>query len=666
MTKKMKMKPENKPEMLTRTVDLTRESIVDETSRLVRLSFSSEEPVTRQSFFSDPWIEVLGHERSEVDLERLNNSAPVLYNHDRSERGNRIGVVERAWVEGGRGYAEIRLSKRDEVEGFWQDVKDGILRNVSVAYRINERKLEKEHKDKPDLYRVTSWTPMEISLVDIPADASVGIGRSAEDEPLAEDAPEERSLDTQPQPNQKEKTMPDKVVEKETPEHLDAKRKESPQVDETRKGEIMDEGAKRALELEKSRRTEIRKLFEGHDDHTTVRDQCLDDPEIDINEARKLLLDAIGKSEQPAANGLRVEVGETAAEKFSRAAEDAISVRAGLTDDRSKASELCGYQLVDIARKCLELHNVRTEGMDRSTMIGRAFTHSSSDFPKILENNARKAMLRGYEEAPEVFPRFTRVGNLSDFKIHTRTGIGTVASLRKVEEGGEYKHTTIGERGEQIQLATYGELFSITRQAIINDDLEAFTRIPRTLGRAAARTVGDLVFSILTDNPNMSDGKSVFHADHKNLAASGTAISAASVSKARAAMRKQKDGSATLNIAPRFLMTPVDLVDTAAVLMASETNPDQANSRVRNVATVNGALEVLADARLDAASATAWYLLADANSFDTIEVGYLDGVALPFLDDMDGWSIDGREYKVRIDAAAAPLEFRTMYKNPGS
>ena len=663
----MKTTPEKKnPEILTRTVDLTRESIVDEESRLVRLSFSSEEPVTRQSFFSDPWVEVLGHGAGEADLERLNSSAPVLYNHDRNERGNRIGVVERAWIENNRGHAEIRLSKRDEVEGFWQDVRDGILRNVSVSYRINERKLQEEHKDKPDLYRVVSWTPMEISLVDIPADATVGVGRSAEDEPTCgessqEDVPEERSLNTQPQPNQKEKTMPDKVVEKETPE-----RKESVEVDEKRKGEIMDEGAKRALETEKARRTEIRGLFEGHDDHSEVRDQCLDDPEVDVNEARKLLLDAIGKQEQPAANGQRIEMGESATEKFARAAEDAISVRAGLLDDKSKASELCGYQLVDIARKCLELHNVRTEGMDRSTMIGRAFTHSSSDFPKILENNARKAMLRGYEEAPEVFPRFTRAGNLSDFKIHTRTGIGTVASLRKVEEGGEYKHTTIGERGEQIQLATYGELFSITRQAIINDDLEAFTRIPRTLGRAAARTVGDLVFSILIDNPVMSDGVAVFHANHKNLAASGTAISAASVSKARAAMRKQKDGDATLNIRPSFLLTPVDIVDTAAVLMASETNPDQANSRVRNLATVNGALEVLADARLDAASATAWYLLADANSFDTIEVGYLDGVALPFLDDMDGWTIDGREYKVRIDAAASPLEYRTLYKNPGA
>ncbi len=597
--------------ILTRTIDLTQESIIDEDSRLVRLSFSSEEPVTRASFFSDPWVEVLGHGAGEADLARLNSSAPLLYNHDRSERDNRIGVVERAWIENNRGHAEVRLSKRAEVEGIWQDVRDGILRNVSVSYRINERKLQEEHKDKPDLYRVVSWTPMEISLVDIPADSTVGVGRSAEDETTRvessdEDAPEERSLEPQPsQPKPKEKTMPDKINKE--PEHLDAERKEDVNLDEVRSG-AMDEGAKRALETEKARRTEIRGLFEGHTDHTEVRDQCLDDPAVNINEARKLLLDAIGKQEQPATNGERIEVGESATEKFARAAEDAISVRAGLSDDRSKASELCGYQLVDIARKCLELHNVRTEGMDRSTMIGRAFTHSSSDFPKILENNARKAMLRGYEEAPEVFPRFTRAGNLSDFKIHTRTGIGTVASLRKVEEGGEYKHTTIGERGEQIQLATYGELFSITRQAIINDDLEAFTRIPRTLGRAAARTVGDLVFSILIDNPNMSDGKAVFHADHKNLLGSGTAISAASVSKARAAMRKQKDGDATLNIRPSFLLTPVDIVDTAAVLMSSETNPDQANSRVRNVATVNGALEVLADARLDAASATAWYL----------------------------------------------------------
>ena len=104
-----------------------RDSIIDPENHLVRLSFSSEKPLTRQSFFSEPWGEVLGHADGEVDFERLNNSAPLLYNHDRSKRDNRIGVVERAWIEKGRGYAEVHLSKRAEVKGLWQDVRDGIL-----------------------------------------------------------------------------------------------------------------------------------------------------------------------------------------------------------------------------------------------------------------------------------------------------------------------------------------------------------------------------------------------------------------------------------------------------------------------------------------------------------------------------------------------------------
>jgi hypothetical protein len=236
--------------------------------------------------------------------------------------------------------------------------------------------------------------------------------------------------------------------------------------------------------------------------------------------------------------------------------------------------------------------------------------------------------------------------------------------LDEIPESGEYKHGTIGERAESIKLATYGKLFSITRQAIINDDLTAFTDIPRKMGRAAARTVGDLVFSILIDNPAMSDSVALFHADHNNLASSGTAITAASVGAGRTAMRTQKDGTATLNIRPSFLIVPAAQEDTARVLMTSETDPSKTNSRVPN--PVRGAAEIIVDARLDDASTTAWYLAADPNTFDTIEVGYLDGIAAPFLDQQDGWTIDGVEYKVRIDAAAAPLEFRTLYKNPGA
>ncbi len=376
-----------------------------------------------------------------------------------------------------------------------------------------------------------------------------------------------------------------------------------------------------------------------------------------------MLLEEIGKRETPVVTDQRVEVGESSAEKFSRAAEDAIAFRAGISDKDAKPTELCGYTLLEMARKSLELRGVRTSGLDKRELVARAFTHSSSDFPKLLENNSRKAMLRGYEESEEVFQQFTRSGNLSDFKTHSRVGLGVFNSLDEIPESGEYKHGTIGERAESIQLATYGKMFSITRQAIINDDLTAFTEIPRKMGRAAARTVGDLVFNIINNNPNMSDGTALFHASHSNLG-SAAAPSAATVGAGRTAMRTQKDGAATLNISPTYFLVPAALEDTARVLMASETDPSQTNSKKPN--PVRNAAEIIVDARLDAASLTAWYLLADPNRFDTIEVGYLDGVAAPFLDQQDGWTVDGVEYKVRIDAAAAPLEFRTMYKNPGA
>jgi phage head maturation protease len=656
----------NKPEILTRTIDLTSRSIVDTESRLVRLSFSSEEPVTRQSLFGDAWVEVLGHAAEEVDFSRLNNAAPVLYNHDRSERENRIGVVERAWIENGRGYAEIRLSRRAEVEGLWQDVRDGILRNVSVAYRIHERKLIEEPENQPARYRVVRWTPMEISLVDIPADASVGIGRSEVREdstsepalsPLHREGQESEAgsktkIPTQPK---KENTMPEAV--KETGERAENAIPATPPVN-------VDQVRQEALNAEKARRTEIRSLFDKHGDHIALRDQCLDDPAVDVGEARKLLLEAIGKREEPVASNQRIEIGDTDVEKFSRAAEDAIAYRAGIAGKDVKPTELVGYTLLEMARQSLELRGVRTAHMDKRELVARAFTHSTSDFPKLLENNSRKAMLRGYEEAEEVFTQFTRTGNLTDFKTHSRVGLGVFEKLDEIPESGEYKHGTIGERAETIKLATYGRLFSITRQAIINDDLTAFTDIPRKMGRAAARTVGDLVFSILIDNPAMSDGVALFHASHNNLASSGTPITAANLGAGRTAMRTQKDGSATLNIRPSYLIVPAAQEDTARVLLASETDPSQANSKKPNA--VRNMAEIIVDARLDDASTTAWYLAADPNTFDTIEVGYLDGIAAPFLDQQDGWTIDGVEYKVRIDAAAAPLEFRTLYKNPGA
>lgn len=225
----------------------------------------------------------------------------------------------------------------------------------------------------------------------------------------------------------------------------------------------------------------------------------------------------------------------------------------------------------------------------------------------ILMDVAHNSMLKGWDESPETFPQWTKKGTLTDFKAAHRSGLDGFASLRQVREGAEYKCVTTSDRSEQIALATYGELFSITRQAIINDDLNALSNIPMAMGAAARRTIGDLVYAVLTANVKMSDKNSLFSADHKNLITHALDISG--LSTARKAMRLQQNPSnSVLNIPPKFLLVPVELEDRAEQLLRSTSLPDALNSGVAN--PYNNALTLLTEARLDAADTAAWYMLA--------------------------------------------------------
>lgn len=151
------------------------------------ISCSSEIPYLRTSYWDDPWIEVLGHKADECDLSRFNAGAGVLLaQHDREKSmGNTplsgIGRIEAARLSGTRMDVDIVISRREALADLRQDIIDGIVRNVSIGYLINERILIRQAGDatgEADEYRVTNWLPYEVSLVDIPADATVGLGRS--------------------------------------------------------------------------------------------------------------------------------------------------------------------------------------------------------------------------------------------------------------------------------------------------------------------------------------------------------------------------------------------------------------------------------------------------------------------------------------------------------
>jgi HK97 family phage major capsid protein len=187
------------PPLTDYTSTALRATGVDAETRECELSFSSEEPYERW------WgVEVLGHKQGEVDMSWVaSGRAPFLSNHRTDDQ---IGVVTRAWLKDRRGRAVVRFGKSQQAEQEMQDAKDSVRVNVSVGYEIRELELVKKDGDV-STYRVTDWLPLECSLVSIPADMSVGIGRSVPAETPARATP----ATTIPAQPRKEQSMTDPV-----------------------------------------------------------------------------------------------------------------------------------------------------------------------------------------------------------------------------------------------------------------------------------------------------------------------------------------------------------------------------------------------------------------------------------------------------------------------
>lgn len=427
----------------------------------------------------------------------------------------------------------------------------------------------------------------------------------------------------------------------------------------------------RVLAEESGRRTAITAAFGGFaTGHAELLTTCLNDMSVTVDQAREKLLAAIGAGTTPAnvpGSGAHIHAGN--GNLVGDSVRASVLARIG-RGERQADNAYNGMTLRELARASLVDRGIGVAALNAPQMVGLSFTHTSSDFGLILLDVANKSVLAGWEEAQETFPQWTKPGILTDFKPARRVGLGEFSSLRQVREGAEYKYVTLGERGEQIILATYGEMFSITRQAIINDDLQMLSDIPFKLGQAAKATIGDLVYAVLTGNPAMSDGKALFHADHQNLlAGAGSALSLDSLSKGKTQMATQKTQvekgkGRTLNIRPAFVLTPVALEDKASQIINSASVPG-ADSNSGIVNPIRGFAQVIGEPRLDDASATAWYMAAKQGS-DTIEVAYLDGVDTPYLEQQEGFTVDGVASKVRIDAGVAPLDFRGLQKANGA
>lgn len=617
----------------------------NEKDRTVEVVFATEAEVVRYGW-DGKYVEVLGCNETSVRLERLNNGAPVLDNHSAYSLKNQIGVVVRAWVAGNECRALLRFSDREDIAGIISDIKNGIIRNVSVGYRVYTYEQSEQVKDEVPTYRALDWEPMEISMVPIPADYHAGVrndaSRFTEVEIIIKKTPNtimpeanERGAEQQPAPPTT--ATPAVVPDNEA---------------------VRSEGVKTERQRVVDIRTAVRaaKLEDNFADDMIARG-------VSIEEARRLIIDKLADTQTPVetrgAHSPRV-AGDNENAQTRSAMEEALAYRADPSNfklESDKAKEYRGHSLTDFCRSVLEAQGVKTTGMTKDELASRALT--TSDFPALMSNVVNKFLRRAYSAAPQTWKRLANQMSAGDFKQITGVQFGGSLKLEKVNEHGEFKYGKLSDSKENFKLETYGKIISITRQAIINDDLNGFTRLSQLFGAAAANLESDIMWGLILNNPKMGDGKALFHSDHKNLAAAGGAISETTLSAARIAMMRQKGfEDETLNIFAKYFIVPIELLTDAQKIMSAVTA-----NKTGDVNVFNGAYEIITEARIT--DPKAWYLAADPSQVDMLSYAYLNGQGL-YTETRNGWEVDGVEVKARLDFGGVCWDHRGLYKNPGA
>ncbi len=601
-----------------------------------------------------------------VRMDRLNAGAPFLDSHRSWGLESVVGSVlpGTARIEGGQGFARVRLTSAPDAAPIVQRIMDGTVSAVSVGYRVHRYDITKA-QGKRELWRAVDWEPMEISAVAMPADPGAHI-RGADPRPEAltpylltrADAPA-------PSPNQSRTTMP----ETQTPEAEAAV--------ETRAAPITQPAADPspdAIRTEANRSAaEVLALCERHALGAGFAADLIRRG-LSLDAARAAILDKLVEADAPAARGSEPVAATARGTGAGDAAyRDAMSEallhrhnpgRAQLTD---RAREFRGLTLLELARHALDRRGIATRGLSKmelaiEALIGRSGLHSTSDFPLILANAANKTLRAAYDTTPRTFTVWARQAVITDFKPVARNQLGGAPDLLRVPESGEFTYGTIGESREVYALVTYGRIVGITRQTLINDDLDAFTRIPSAFGAAAADLESDLVYSIFSTNPNMADGNPLFHASHANLGTAGT-ISETTLAEAYRLFGNQRGlEGRQISVLPRYIITPPGVRSVEARKNVTATTPNA----VAGVIAFANRLEPIEEARLiPAAGPDPWFLAADPSRIDTIEFAYLEGQQGVYTETRSGFEVDGIEIKARHDFAAKAIDWRGLFRNAG-
>jgi hypothetical protein len=579
---------------------------------------------------------------------------------------------------------------------------------------------------------ITKWTALDASLVATGADSRSTVRRSytdlkqrkrAMDPSLLEQLKAMGLPDGMEDPNQVlawvvgklgkpaddiESMMEEKPVEPVVEQMEDEPKEEAKPVIEQMADEekkpleasaraVIEGQIKRALAVDQKRRSEIQATCKLAKVERAFADE-LCDAGVSVEEAkqriiRKMATEPLGRS----AEGDAVRVTKSSEDKYFEAARDGLLMRAQ-TASRVKrtlhggkaadgAEDFSRMNLLRMAEGFLRRSGINTDRFS-SPEIARAAIgdpkalarmniqrsdpayHTTGTFANLMLDAANKTLLAGYEEAPYTWNLWARqAGSVDDFKAINRIRFSESPDLEHVPENSAYPEGVMTDSRESYKVEKFGKTFSVTWETVVNDDLDAISRIPAMHGNAARRIQNKKVYEVLTSNPTMGDGFGLFSASHvsgdNTQGAGAPSVSTLNTAYAKMMLQKGLNSQVVLSVVPRYLIVPVALSATALELFSSMSyNAANNNEGVRNIYGPGGerSLTPIIEPVLDGNSSAAWYLAADPGQIDTVELSFLSGEESPVLENEWDFDKDCYKYKIRQTFGVKAIDWRGLLR----
>lgn len=555
-------------------------------------------PVMRRDA-AGPFAEILPPEAFDLAAQSL----PVLDSHNTASVRAILGQTLSIRREGDSIVADLRLSSAEDVAPIGQRIADGTLTGISIGYRAAGWTTRREAGQR--IKSATRVHLTEVTLTSNPADPNAGV-RQAKEGGMPKDV--------QDQHDDRAALIARVRAAHNLPEEWATRMADAQ--DELSDAEIRADGRETALAARAARpQVQIRTATPSGEDPAVIRERQT----------------------------------------------EALSARMMGTAPTDAARPFMNLGLHDLARDALVRAGQSVATLGREELLTRAM-HTTSDFPELLTASGNRVLAAAYQRAQSPLKQLARQRTASDFRALSILKLGEFSGLQKVTEAGEIKSITTGEAKESYALETFGGIFALSRKAIVNDDLSAFSRWGEMMGQAAAETEATQLLGLLTANNGagvtMDDGQPLFHADHGNAAVTGGALSEAALSAARLALRTQTglDGATPVNVVPRYLLVPPALETEAEKLLADITP-----ATTDDVQPIR--LSLLVEPRL---TGSGWYVFADPASAPVLEYAYLSSAQGPQLSSRDGWEVLGREFRVTLDLGCGAVDHRGAYRNAGA